>query len=153
MTKKLFANGNNGVVSISEEDADINNPLNNINKIYFHSALDYLFIVQVFNGTINLPQRTADGSDVSSAYGSTIYNLGNHNLDYKPLLFGYVTANEQPVAGDTFAFAGGNASLRTVTLGADENTVYAREIFLNKDVTAPAQTVSYRLFIMGNPGL
>lgn len=152
MSKVLYANGNDGRVAIMEASGDINNPLGNLGNMYFHSALDYLYIRSVLSGSISLPQRDASGSDASSAYGSTTYNLGYHGLGFKPMVFGYLS-NAQPIVGDCFVNAGGSASIRTVTIGADENYIYAREIFLNKDVTFSAYSFSYTVFVFNNPGL
>lgn len=150
MTKRLTANGTTGLVAIAEPAADINNPLENLQNIYFHSALSYLSIVSVISGLLSLPQRTANGSDASSAYGSTIYNLGAHELGYRPLLFGVNTLTGQSLVGETIIQADGLASIRTLTIGADESFVYAREIFLNKDVTFSATSISYGVFVFSN---
>lgn len=153
MPKRLTAIGTTGLVAIAEPAANLDNPLSNLGSIYFHSALDYFSIVAVLTGTLNLPQRIANGSDVSSAYGSTIYNLGAHGLGYNPLLFGVITNTGQSLVGETPIQAGGLASIRTITLGADAWNVYAREIFLNKDVTFSAISVPYQIFVFSNPGV
>lgn len=152
MPKRLTGRGTDGLVAIAEPTANLDAPLSNLGNIYFHSALEYLYIVSVFSGTLSLPQRVANGSDVSSAYGSTIYNLGAHGLGYNPLLFGRITSTGQPLVGETPIQAAGLASLRTITIGADASNIYAREIFLNKDVTFSPLSLTYEIFIFGNPG-
>lgn len=152
MPKRLTGRGADGLVAIAEPWANLDAPLSDLGNIYFHSALEYLYIVSVFYGTLNLPERVANGSDVSSAYGSTIYNLGAHGLGYNPLLFGRITSTGQSLVGETPIQAGGLASLRTITIGADASNVYAREIFLNKDVTFSSLSLTYEIFIFGNPG-
>ena len=152
MPKRLTGRGTDGLVAIAEPWANLDAPLSNLGNIYFHSALEYLYIVSVFSGTLSLPERVANGRDVSSAYGSTIYNLGAHGLGYNPLLFGRITSTGQSLVGETLIQAAGLASLRTITIGADASNVYAREIFLNKDVTFPPLNLTYEIFIFGNPG-
>lgn len=152
MPKRLTAIGTTGLVAIAEPVANLNSPLNNLQNIYFHSALDYMFIVSVITGTLNLPARNADGSDFSSAYGSTTYTIGTHGRGYVPLLFGTNTSTGQSLVGETPIQAGGSASIRTITIGADANSIFAREIFLNKDVSFGAVSVPFRIFVFDNPG-
>jgi hypothetical protein len=152
MPKRLTAIGSSGLVAIAEPVANLGSPLSNLQNIYFHSALDYMFIVSVISGTLNLPARNADGSDVSSAYGSTTYTLGTHGRGYVPLLFGANTSTGQSLVGETLIQAAGLASIRTITIGADTNGVFAREIFLNKDVSFGAVSIPFRIFVFDNPG-
>lgn len=153
MPKLFYANGINGTVAIAEPGVDVNNPLGNLQSFYFHSALDYLYVNQIVTGTLSLPQRDANGSDASRAYGSTIYTIAYHGLGYRPMVFGFWTSNGQPIVGDSFIDAGGLASIRTLNVGADNNYIYARELFLNKDVTFGAKSLQYKLFIFNNAGL
>jgi len=146
MGKKLYANGITGDVSISEENANLSSPLNNLNEIYFHSSLDYMNIVKTINGTIYLPYRQANESDSSSAYGSSIYNITTHGLGYSPLLLGYYTSTKQPICGECFIQASGSANLRTIMLGGDNNYIYMRELFLNKTISFGGVSLSYTIF-------
>jgi hypothetical protein len=68
------------------------------------------------------------------------------------LLFGDVLGTQQALVGETPIQADGTASLRSITLGADNNNLYAREIFLNKDVTFEALTLSWRVFLFSEAG-
>lgn len=147
MSKRFTALGSSGLVAIAEPDANLSAPLQNLDKIYFHSDLTYLSVVAVLTGNLSLARRVADGSDVSSAYGDVVYTLGQHNLGYTPLLFGEIIGTQQPLVGETLIQAAGLASLRSVTLGADNNNLYAREIFLNKDVTFDAVTINWRAYL------
>jgi hypothetical protein len=153
MGKKLYANGVTGIVSISEDTANIGTPLTNLDKIYFHSALNYLTVATIKTGTLSLVSRTHSSSDASSAYGSTIHNLGAHGLAFKPMLFGYLTSGEQPILGDVVVQAAGNASIRTITLGADATNIYAREIFLNKDISFSSLSLAYKIIVLNTAGL
>jgi hypothetical protein len=152
MAKKLYADGNNGTVAICEPDADIYNPLSNLNKIYFHSDLNYLRIIAIINISIDLPYRAADGSDYSSAYGTDIRNVYSHNLGYVPIIMACFKSpaeiNKQPYIGEFPLQTGGNCSLRTLILGADENYIYSREMYLNKDVSFSSITVNTDIFLM-----
>lgn len=152
MAKKLYADGNTGDVTICEPDADISNPLSNLNKIYFHSDLNYLRINNIINVNIDFPHRGADGSDHSSAHGSDIYNIYTHNLEYVPIIMAFFESpteiSGQPYIGEFPLQTGGSCSLRTVILGADENYIYSREMYLNKDVSFSSITVNVTIFIL-----
>jgi hypothetical protein len=152
MAKKLFANGQTGLVAISEPIADINAPLSNLQNIYFHSALDYLFVRQIISGSITLPFRQFSGADVSSAYGAAIYNLGSHGLGYTPLVFGYLS-DRRSLVGETFVQANGTVNIRTVQIGADSQFVYLREIFLNKTVSFNAITLNFTVELFNETGV
>lgn len=153
MAKRLFANGVTGLMAIAEPNANLESPLTNLQNIYFHSALDYLFVRQTITGSINLPFRQFSGADVSSAFGSTVYNLGAHNLGYTPLVFGYFTATGQSLVGETILQGAGTANLRTLMLGADNVNLYAREIFVNKTISFNALTVNYTVQLLNDPGV
>lgn len=153
MAKRLFANGVSGLVAIAEPNANLTSPLTNLQNIYFHSALDYLFVRQTITGSINLPFRQFSGADFSSAFGSTVYNLGAHNLGYTPLVFGYFTATGQSLVGETILQADGTANLRTLMIGADNTTLYAREIFVNKTMSFNALAVNFTVQLLNNPGV
>lgn len=148
-TKKLFASGITGTVVIHDAPTDepITDPIGNYEHVYFHSDLEYMSVVQVMTGSLSLPARIADGSDASTAYGSAVYVLGSHNLGYTPIILGWSPNFKRPLAGDTLIFGAGNASLRSVVLGADQTNVYLREIYLNKDVSAPAVSLEYLIWV------
>jgi hypothetical protein len=153
MAKRLFANGVTGLVAISEPNANLTTPLSNLQNIYFHSALNYLFVKQTISGSVNLPFRQFNGSDVSSAFGSTVYNLGAHNLGYTPLVFGYFTSSGQSLVGETILQAAGTADIRTLMLGADNVNLYAREIYVNKTTSFNAITVNFTVQLLNDPGV
>ena len=147
MSKVLTAYSSSGRVAIHEPTANLNNPFDNLDQIYFHSDLDYLSIISIVNGTINLPIRNANSSDASSAYGSTIYNVYAHNLGYTPLVVGSRRDSKQPIVGDTLVQQGGTCNLRSILLGADNTYIYIRELFLNKDTTFGAISIPYSIYI------
>lgn len=147
MSKVLTAYGTTGKISIHEPGADLDNPLNNLGNIYFHSDLDYLSINSIISGTLNLPTRTYSNSDASSAYGSTIYNIYSHGLGYSPLVFATRADSLQPIAGDTLIQEGGTCNLRSLLVGADNTNIYIRELYLNKDTTFPSLSLPYNIYI------
>lgn len=59
-------------------------PHEDIGRVLFHSALNYIVVQDIISGTLSL---TADGYDPS---GKKIYDLYAHGLDYAPLVFGKV---------------------------------------------------------------
>lgn len=148
MAKKLFADGVTGDVVIYQGDDDVRtNPLSRLEDVFFHSALSYMSVVIVMVGQLALPQRTANNSEHSTAYGDAIYTIGTHGLGYTPMLFGWIENLGIPLTGDTVVFGGAQASFRSVVLGADDDKVYIRERYLNKHATAPAQTLEYRIWL------
>lgn len=151
MAKNLYVNGNTGAASISEGQSPVHNPLANLSRVYFHSDLDYLKIIRVVTTSVSLPQRNADGSDTSSAYGSTIYTLGNHGAPETPILLGHVVGSGQPLAGDTVLQAAGQCSIRSLALGADSQRILLREIYLNKDVSFSALSLTLRIYVFDRP--
>ena len=150
MSKLLYASGISGIVSISEGDANINNPLSNLNKIYFHSSLDYLKIRNVVTGTLSLPQRVFSRSDASSAFGNSIYNVHTHNLGYVPLVYGRIQNTSAPLVGDTLIQEGGTCNIRSLVVGSDSVAIYIREVYVNKDTTYPAISIPYTIYVFEN---
>ena len=148
MPKKLFAEGTSGTVVIYQGNDDVRvNPLARLEDVFFHSSLDYMTIVQMMAGTLNLPARQADPEDDTVAYGDAIYTIGTHGLGYTPMLLGWIENLNRPFAGDTLIFGAGRSSLRTLVLGADSQRVMIRERYLHKDASAPAQQIQYRIWI------
>lgn len=148
MAKKLFADGITGDVVVYQGDDDVRvNPFARLQDVFFHSALDYMTVVQVMAGTLTLPARRADPADDSVAYGDAIYTIGTHGLGYTPMVLGWIENMNRPLAGDTLIFSGGQASLRSLVLGADSQRVLIRERYLHKDVSAPMQHIQYRIWI------
>ena len=173
MAKKLYANGVTGDVCICESDADIEHPLNNINKIYFHSALDYLRIETILNVTINLPERKQKNDwDAPSGreyegntWGFVNYQLYYHGLGYRPLFVGYFTSPTElvkiPFCGEFVIQTryedsdyGGVNYFRTILLGTDNNYLYFQEMYSlinsydNQWKSLSAISVGARIFLM-----
>jgi hypothetical protein len=147
MSVVLTAEGNSGIVAIHTPNADILNPASNLSNILFHSDLDYLSINTVVNGSLSLPRRTANSSDSSSAYGSTTYTLYAHGLGFTPIVIGRNRNSKQPIVGDTMFQSAGTCNLRSFILGADSSYIYLREIYLNKDTSFGAFTLTYSLYL------
>jgi hypothetical protein len=65
MSKKLFARGSDGLIAICDgalTEAQIDDPLNNLANIWFHSNLEYMNARKVFSGTAVFPARPAEGT-------------------------------------------------------------------------------------------
>jgi len=147
MSKVLTAYGTNGKVAIHEPSANLDDPISNLSNIYFHSDLDYLSITKIVNGILSLPIRYASYSESSSAYGSTVYSIYQHSLGYTPLIVGVRQDSKQPIVGDTLIQQGGACNLRSILIGSDNNYLYIRELYLNKDRTFSSIDIPYTIYI------
>lgn len=149
MPKTFYARGTDGLVSIHEQGADFENPLSNLDKIYFNSQLDYLQIVQIFSGTLSL------GTRANGTISDQMYTLGPHGLGYAPMVLGVRKDNGQYFCGDMLIFAGGRSSFRSLTAGSDTTYIYIRETnyLTTGGPSAPAVSFDYSLYLLGNPGL
>jgi len=82
MPPKLKANGSTGTVAIYDADTEaaFTNPQANLDKVYFHSDLDYFIMRKKFETTISLPSRSVpsngDGGSVTTIGGFTIWESG-----------------------------------------------------------------------------
>lgn len=145
--KRLYADGNTGLVAITNEGVNVNDPFNNLPNIYFHSSLNYIYVTKIINTSITLPFRGANSSDASSAYGSVVYNIGSHNSGYVPLVLAVNLNNNVPITGDQLVQSGSTASLRSVAIGADASSIFLRELYLNKNVSFGSITLNIRIYV------
>jgi len=82
MAPRLKAIGSTGTVAIYDADTEaaFTDPLNNLDKVYFHSDLDYFVMRQKFDTTISLPSRSVpsngDGGAITTIGGFTIWESG-----------------------------------------------------------------------------
>lgn len=116
--------------------AAITNPLNNLDKIYYHSSLGYLIIAYDQSMTINFPAR-------SPGPGTNKWDLPAHNLGFIPygvLLVG----NTQIPTGEPIQ--GSSSAARQVALGIDTNTVWIREFWNYRNLAAISITFRAILF-------
>jgi hypothetical protein len=146
MAKKLYADGNNGTVAICEPDADIYNPLSNLNKIYFHSDLNYLCIKHIGNFTKYFPSlgTWAGDEDVISVY--------KHNLGYTPIMFAIFLSpselNGMPIVGEFHVQTSGDTNRRSLMIGADDNDIYLRKFDCTAETGLPSFSCEIKFFIM-----
>lgn len=138
MAKTLTARGTDGVVAIHEPGADLNNPLSNLQNIYFHSALDYLNVVRVVNATVDLPA-------VSSGI-TTLYNLFSHGMGRPCLLIARRTDTGQTLLGST-PVASSGSSFGVIAMCADSANVML--VFAGN--YCYAQSIPLEIFVLDNP--
>jgi len=128
MTSVRFkARGSDGRVAIwrdGSNEAPFDDPLTYIDRVLFHSDLDYPAIVSTHTGTLSLP---AQGGRTERNVNHTLFA---HGLDGIPFVLGYITIGGQriPFAGSipVQMETGGNA--RWLNLGADDTNVCIHEI-------------------------
>lgn len=121
----LHVRGSDGVVAIfTGADDVLDDPLLDLSRVLFHSALEYPSVVAVYTPTVTLPVRN------SNTYQDSSHTLFAHGVSGIPWVFGYITnlgntptlAGSVPVQHDTI---GGFA--RWVNLGADATNVILHE--------------------------
>lgn len=141
------------------------NPKNNMNRVKFHSDLDYVTITKVLNKTVTIPAIPSSGSGQGDpGVRAQSYSLGGHGVNGTPFIVGIIT-----VSGEPMAFTGSvlvhhrsapNASSiddsfgRFLALGADASQMYVHEYAVqpgNKQTgiwsSRPAQTFHLTLGI------
>lgn len=133
MAKVLTARGTDGLVAIHEPDANIENPIGNLNKIYFHSGLNYLSIN--FYKDVNLNTATA-GNFPLFAHGKN-----------RPVMFLPIRMDTQDVMGGTCVIASANQTATCITFNSDNLNINAR-IHGARPVN---RNVPIRIYVFDNP--
>lgn len=119
-----------GAIWKGEDRAPFTDPRDNLDRVLWHSALDYIRIVETRRVTLNLPER----EDIYQETGS--YTLFDHGRTGIPFILGVVDVNGEPVGftGSVPVTMGLNASQtgpsiygRWLALGADETSVIVHE--------------------------
>lgn len=157
--RKLKADGTTGKVAVytvedtAIDDAPFTAPLSNLDRVEFHSDLDYLAISSIQTGTLSLPTRTG------TTAGTYRHNLFTHGLGYQPLVMGHLVSFEgynTPLLGTTpirtpidRVLPTTQADIRTVQLGADATNVYLHEYMLlvSTSLTYPAVDLNWRVMV------
>lgn len=142
----------NGKVAIYDstlDDLPFDFPLDHIDRVKFHSDLDYIQIIDTITGSVTFPLRTAGPT---GAYLTTFQVGPPHGRPGIPLVFGYLT-----LAGGNVAFAGSvpiqgggvtNAPQRFVSLGASETLLIFNELCnIGFNGNLPEITVNYTVFV------
>lgn len=139
MPKVLTARGSDGLVAIHEPGADLNNPMSNVENIYFHSALDYLTVVRTVNTTVTVPAITI---------GKGFITLFQHGMGRPCLLMARRTDTNEAICGTSLAWTGGHVQYwASIAICADDVNVYAYYMAMqNASVTIPVE-----IAVLGNP--
>lgn len=133
MAKVLTARGSDGLVAIHEPDADIENPVGNLNKIYFHSGLNYLSINFYKDVVIN---TATSGNFPLFAHGKN-----------RPVMFLPIRTDTQDVMGGTCVIASGNQTATCITFNSDNLNINYR-IHGSRPVS---RNVPIRVYVFDNP--
>jgi hypothetical protein len=90
MTVRLFARGSDGVVAITDGALSgsvhtdcLNNPLKRLDKLHFHSDLDYMSLKAKYSTSITFQARGASTQTVT-------YNKGKDSYQQQVPTSGYV---------------------------------------------------------------
>lgn len=121
-----------------QDDAPFDNPLGNINRVKFHSDLDYVRVIEVRKYTLIVPAIPASGSGQGDPGVRTAsYNLGAHGQGRIPWLVGFIKVDGVPLAftgsvhTHTAAAYDANSIVdfggRFLALGADATNIYVHE--------------------------
>jgi hypothetical protein len=165
MGVRLFARGSDGIVAITNGDVDqttlldyVNNPLKNINNVFFHSNFQYMSLHSKFTASITLPQRTKQTQTDSSKKGGSTYDipddgtqrylLGYHGLGYIP--FATSSRGSEQVT-PTAPIQNSGASTRMINIEMDETNIYVFEYYVTYQYTLSAITDTYTAWVFRNP--
>jgi len=143
VAKQLFARGSDGLVSIHDEGANYTSPLTNLDKIYFHSSLDYLRVAYMVDVNLSISAYSVDAFADTVGYATVV----SHGLGYAPMMFGVRTDNKQPVTGSTVIWSSGNASVVTMQMAVDSTYIYLRVYATLRQYASPAMTIPVRIWL------
>lgn len=169
MAVRLFARGSDGVVAITNGGVNeatmtdyLNNPLKNINNIYFHSGFDYMSLAAKFSTTITFSARAASSQTITYNKGKDSYqqqipdsgaqrhNLGTHNLGYTP----FATATRGSAGSQvtpTFPLQENGAALRFINIEMDASKVYVYESWVTFTNALSSKTETFDVWVFRNP--
>lgn len=117
MAKTFTARGTDGLVAIHEPDANLDTPVGNLEKIYFHSGLQYLSFSYYRDVSVELNHS---GSGFYRGY-STLFEHGMG----RPVMCLAVRDNGDVVAG-TLVLSSSNANVSFGAISSDDTNVYFR---------------------------
>lgn len=159
MPKKLFANGVSGDVAIYEggHEAAFTSPLANLDKVYFHSSLDYVGVAHIYNGVISHPARAASAeSDKYLVNNKRPLNgtqewplLSFPNAGYVP--HGILVVNGEQMPGAAPVQRNGAASSRYIMLRMTQTSAILREHWHTFNDSLAALNVTYSLYVFTGP--
>lgn len=140
MSKVLTARSTDGLVAIHEPGADLDNPLSNLENIYFHSNLDYLTAIKMETVTVNIPAIGFNGKGM--------LNLFSHPLGRPAILMARRTDTGEAVTGTTVVWSGNYIrNWNAITLGSDAHNVYAYYFGFQ----SPAVSLQVEIVVLSNP--
>lgn len=169
MTTKVFWAGKIGtraVVSIfsnpvgqAGSNTPLNNPTNNLGRVFFDSRFDYLenVVSVVFTKYHDIIQPSASTSTkkgkigiASPIDGFTTTTVFNHNYGYIPTAMLIDSATNFALPANYFLQNVKNNSFRIISLLADTTNIYLREKYFARIDSLPSLTKQYRLLVFDN---
>ena len=169
MAVRLFARGSDGVVAITNGGVNeatltdyLDNPLKNIDNIYFHSDFDYMSLAAKFSTTITFQARSASSVTVEynkgkDSYqqqvpdsGSVRHELGTHNLGYTPFATATRGSSGSQVT-PTFPLQENGAALRFINIEMDASKIYVYEYWVTFTDALTSTTEDFDVWVFRNP--
>jgi len=169
MTVRLFARGSDGAVAITDGALSssahtdcLDNPLKNLDKLHFHSALDYMSLKAKYNTSITFQARTASTQYVTYNKGKASYqqqvpdngyvrhDLGTHNLGYIPFATATRGSSGSQVT-PTFPLQENGAALRFINNEMDSTKVYVYEYWVTFTNALTSTTQNFDVWVFRNP--
>lgn len=142
----LHARGSDGTVAIfTGADDVIDNPLSDLSRVLFHSALQYPSVISTTDTSITLPERICT-SPIAPFYD--IHTLFAHGQAGTPFVFGYITnMSNVSLAGSVPTDSQASIYGRFVTLGSDAGNVVLHEQTVGQSITYAARGLTIRVHI------
>ncbi len=169
MTVRLFARGSDGVVAITNGALSdtvhtdcLNNPLKRLDKLHFHSDLDYMSLAATFSTTITFAARAASSQTITYNKGKSSYqqqipdsgyvrhDLGTHSLGYTP----FATATRGTAGSQvtpTFPLQENGAALRFINIEMDSTKIYVYESWVTFTNALTSITEDFDVWVFRNP--
>jgi len=147
MAKKLYADGNTGDVAICEADANLSDPLGDLDNIYFHSDFNYLHIKKTGTIELSFPSIGKWGGE------EEIIQAHLHDLGYVPVMFAIFVSpsglESLPLAGEFIVQTAGDTGRRSLMVGADSQYIYIRKFDISAEASIPSFDCIIKYFLMG----
>lgn len=130
-----------GITPGIADDGPFNAPLDHLDRVVYHSDLEYLEIHSVTAISLSLPDR------IGATTTGTLYDVTTHGLGYTPIAVmvadGVQYAAHEPRYLEQFR-------LRTLALVADDTTVKVREWWVNwfGSTVIPAETFAATVYVL-----
>lgn len=155
MAKKLYADGNTGVVAIYNPaiPGAFTDPLRNLHGVYFHSDLDYVAVAKVLDFTVTHPARSTGKKGTLHEYLEPNPATGavgtlTHGLGYQPSALVFV-GNDLLPANTQIQAVG--SSFRTVAIELTTTTVRVYETAWVYQHNLPSIQKTYKVVLFSQP--